>query len=81
MKNKANVQRVFSWTAAGSSVPDERHMIVAKETGTCDAGPGIAASCLLTKISQVSDILIAQLFHPTPSEEGTFGLSHVKDRN
>lgn len=72
---------VFPRTAAGSGVPDERHMIVAKETGTCDAGPGVAASCLLTKMSQASDILIARLFYPTPSEQGTFGLSHIKDRN
>lgn len=46
-------------------------MIVAKETGTCDAGPGVAASCLFTKMSQVGDILIARPVYPTPSEAGT----------
>lgn len=56
-------------------------MIVAKKTGTCDAGPGVAASCLLTKMSEVSDILIAQFFYLTSSQEGTFSLVHVNDRN
>lgn len=42
-------QRAANRTAAGSNVPDKVHMIFTEERRTCDAGPGIAASCSCTK--------------------------------
>lgn len=46
---KRDRRRAANGTAAGSSVPDQVHMIFTETNATCDDGPGMAASCVYIK--------------------------------